>query len=133
LETPADLGTANGLVTNHDHNTNSGLGIGVFSSDGENCYVSINAGTGTSRIHSDANYRGRTNIKGAWHHVCVTYSPVDKYIHMYVDGKEDYTPRTYNLATKADYFDLFNWSTGYFGNVRYRPICTLSDVRVYDH
>ena len=128
----ADLGTANGLITHHSHATNSGLGIGVFSSDGSKYYTSVNAGTGSSRIHSDANYRGSTDIKGAWHHICLTYA-ADGKIRMYVDGKEDMTARSYSLYSPADYFDLFNWSVGHYSNGSYRPASRMTDIRIYDH
>jgi hypothetical protein len=136
----AALNTANGLVTNHSHSTQSGLGLGMFTTDGNNCYLSISAGTGSSRIHSDANYRGKTNIKGGWHHVCVTYD-TDQKIRIYVDGKNDHPNangdenygREYNLHCVADYLDVFNWSTAHVGSADYRPKCKISDVRIYDH
>lgn len=126
----ANLSTANGIVTSHDHTTNSGLGIGMYTTDGTNCYVSINAGNGSSRIHSS--YWGTTNIKDGWHHICLAYGN-DKKIHMYVDGKEDRAAVSYTVSFKQDYLDIFNWSTGHFGNADYRPICKVCDVRVYDH
>ena len=126
----ADLGTANGIVTHHDHATNSGLGIGMYSTDGTNCYVSINAGNGSSRVHST--YWGTTNIKDGWHHICLAYGS-DKKIHMYVDGKQDRDPVSYTVSFKEDYLDIFNWSTSYSGQTRYRPICKVCDVRIYDH
>ena len=128
----AALGTANGLVTHHNHTTNSGLGIGMYSEDGSKYYVSINAGTGSGRIHSDPSYRGTTDIKGAWHHICLTYA-ADGKLRMYVDGKEDMTPRAYSLHNTADYFDLFNWSVGHYTSVSYRPKCKMCDIRIYDH
>lgn len=128
----AALNTANGIVTHHNHDTNSGLGIGMFTTDGVNYFTSVNAGTGSGRIHSNANYRGSTNLKGEWHHICLTYA-ADGKIRMYVDGKEDMTARAYALHNTADYLDLFNWSTGHYTNTSYRPVCKLNDVRIYDH
>ena len=125
----AATSTANGLITNHDHNTNSGLGIGVYTTDGTNYYISINAGNGTGRVHSS--YWGRTNIKNAWHHVCLTFGQGK--IRMYVDGKEDRDAVPYSMYSKADYLDIFNWSTGYKDNTNYRPVARVCDVRVYDH
>lgn len=130
----AATGTANGLVSNHSHVDNAGLGIGVFvnGSDSSKYYVSVNAGNKTSRIHSSESGRGRTNIKGAWHHICLTYAKDGK-IRMYVDAVEDMTPLTYSLYSISDYLDIFNWSTTHYTNDDYRPICKLNDVRVYDH
>lgn len=125
----AALNTANGVITNHDHNANSGLGIGVYSTNGSNYYVSINAGNGSGRVHST--YWGQTNIKGAWHHVCLV-SDGSK-IRMYVDGREDRAAVSYSVYSKADYLDIFNWSTGYYTQTSYRPACKVCDVRVYDH
>lgn len=125
----AALNTANGVVTNHDHGSNSGLGIGVYSSDGTNYYISINAGNGSGRIHST--YWGQTNIKDAWHHVCLVSD--GSIIRMYVDGKEDRAAVNYSVYSKADYLDIFCWSTGYYNQTSYRPACKVCDVRVYDH
>jgi hypothetical protein len=129
----AAYGTANGFITHHNHNTNSGLGIGMFQTNSTSqCFVSVNAGNGSSRIHSSASYRGSTHIKGAWHHICLTYD-ADGKIRMYVDGKEDMTARDYALKNVEEYFDLFNWSVGHSGNASYRPKCKICDVRIYDH
>jgi hypothetical protein len=130
LSQHAATGTANGIVTSHDHTTNSGLGIGMYTTDGINCYVSINAGNGSSRVHST--YWGNTNIKDGWHHICLAYGN-DKKIHMYVDGKEDRAAVSYTVSFKQDYLDIFNWSTGYSDTGNYRPVCKVCDVRVYDH
>lgn len=130
----AATNTANGIVSNHSHANNSGLGIGVFvdRADTSKYYVSVNAGNKTSRIHSDASGRGRTNIKNAWHHICLTYAKDGK-IRMYVDAVEDMTPLTYSLYSISDYLDIFNWSTTHYTNNDYRPVCKVNDVRVYDH
>ena len=128
----ANKNTANGLVTHHNHNTNSGLGIGMYTSDGEKYYTSVNAGNGSKRIHSDANYRGTTDINGSWHHICLTYK--NGTIRMYVDGKEEaMKSNSYSLYNTEDYLDLFNWSTGHYTSADYRPVCKINDVRIYDH
>lgn len=130
LSQHAATSTANGIVTSHDHTTNSGLGIGMYTTNGTNCYVSINAGNGSSRIHSS--YWGNTNIKNGWHHICLVYGS-EKKIYMYVDGKEDRAAVSYTVSFKQDYLDIFNWSTGHIKSGDYRPVCKVCDVRVYDH
>lgn len=130
LSQHAATSTANGIVTSHDHATNSGLGIGMYTTNGTNCYVSINAGNGSSRIHSS--YWGNTNIKNGWHHICLVYGS-EKKIYMYVDGKEDREAVSYTISFKQDYLDIFNWSTGHINSSNYRPVCKVCDVRVYDH
>lgn len=83
-----------------------------------------------SRTYKD--YYGTSNIKGQWHHLCLTYDKPTLTLKLLVDGEVEKTI-SYSFTTTSTYFDLFNWSTTWVHNADYRPACKLSDVRVYDH
>lgn len=129
IETIGD--TANGLVTNHSHADNTGVGITVKQISTTDYRISCNTGTGSGRTFYT--YYGTTNIKNAWHHLCLTYSKSAKQLLLYVDGKVEYTLNNYVNASKSDYIDIFNWSTTYYTGGEYRPKCRLNDVRIYNH
>lgn len=123
--------TANGLVTNHSHADNTGVGITVKQVSTSDYRISCNTGVGNDRTY--CTYYGTTNIKNAWHHLCLTYSKIKKQLKLWVDGKVEYTLSNYVNASKPDYIDIFNWSTTYYTSGDFRPTCKLNDVRVYDH
>lgn len=123
--------TANGLITNHSHSDNTGVGITVKQMSTSDYRISCNTGIGNDRTF--CTYYGTTNIKNAWHHLCLTYSKSKKQLKLWVDGKVEYTLDNYINAFKADYIDIFNWSTTYYTSGEYRPTCKLNDIRVYDH
>ena len=123
--------TANGLITNHNHANNSGVGITVKQASSTDYRISCNTGTGSSRTYMT--YYGTTNIKDAWHHLALTYSASAKQLKLWVDGNVEYTLNNYTNGAAANPFDLFNWSTGHYTNGDYRPVCKLNDVRLYDN
>lgn len=123
--------TANGLVTNHSHVDNTGVGITVKQVSASDYRISCNTGTGSNRTY--CTYYGTTNIKNAWHHLCLTYNKSKKQLKLWVDGKAEYTLSNYINASKSDYIDIFNWSTTYYTSGDFRPTCKLNDVRIYDH
>lgn len=123
--------TANGLVTNHSHADSTGVGITVKQVSTGDYRISCNTGTGSSRTY--CTYYGKTNIKNAWHHLVLTYDKTAKQLQLWVDGKVECTLNNYVNASKADYIDIFNWSTTYYTEEGYRPTCKLNDIRIYDH
>lgn len=137
--------SANGIITNHNHNAKAGVGITMRYIAEDDYRMSCNTGTGSSRTYHT--YAGSTNIYNAWHHLCLTYNKAAQRLRMYVDGKAEIissynsqniatvigTDLIYNMAATHTFFDLFNWSTEHYTNVSYRPKCKLNDVRVYDH
>ena len=136
----SDAGTANGLFTHHGHNY-GGLGITVKDISTSDWRMSINTGLNGDLQANGASdrtfnhYYGNTNIKDAWHHLCLTYQASTKQIRMYVDGKLDANVITVNgNNTNARPLALFAWSTDHLGSSinHYRPNCELNDVRVYD-
>lgn len=124
------LTSANGIITNHDHNHKAGAGINIYCASETDFRISCSTGDGMSRTYMD--YYGSTNIKDAWHHLCLTYDNTNGIVKLYVDGTVEKTI-PYYMATVDTYFDLFNWSTGYAHQSSYRPACSLNDVRLYDH
>ena len=122
--------TANGLISNHSHANNTGVGITVKQVSTSDYRISCNTGTGSNRTYNT--YYGTTNIKGAWHHLSLTYSKSAKQLILYVDGNAEYTLNNYINSSIADYIIIFDWSTTYSG-ISYRPAAKLNDVRIYDH
>lgn len=122
--------TANGLISNHSHANNTGVGITVKQVSTSDYRISCNTGTGSNRTY--CTYYGTTNIKGAWHHLTLTYSKSAKQLILYVDGNTEYTLNNYVNSSIADYIIIFDWSTTY-NNTSYRPAAKLNDVRIYDH
>lgn len=125
--TPGD--SANALLSNHDHNGNTGFGLSVKQVSETDYRISCSTGTGTSRTYHT--YYGTTNIKNSWHHLCLTYD--GSTMKLWVDGKVEYTLSSHTNKAVSDYFDIFNWSTTHYTNTNYRPVCKLCDVRWYDH
>lgn len=127
--TPGAQTSANGILTNHNHEDSSGAGITLRYESATDCRISCNTGNGTNRTFRD--YYGTTNIYGAWHHLCLTYDKSATKYKLYVDGicEKEFS---YGNSAKNNKFNLFDWSTGYSSNAAYRPICKLNDVRVYD-
>ena len=122
--------TANGLISNHSHANNTGVGITVKQVSTSDYRISCNTGTGSNRTYNT--YYGTTNIKGAWHHLALTYSKSAKQLILYVDGNTEYTLNNYVNSSIADYIIIFDWSTTYSG-ISYRPATKLNDIRIYDH
>lgn len=125
IETVGD--TANGLITNHSHSDNAGLGITVKQVSTSDYRISCSTGNGTNRTYMT--YYGTTNIKNKWCHLALTYDGVS--VQLYVNGVLEKS-QAYGNKVISDYFDIFNWSTTHYTNASYRPKCKLQDVRLYD-
>lgn len=125
--------SANGLITNHNHVNGSGFGITVKHISATDYRISCSAGkSGDDRVYHS--WYGTTNIKGAWHHLALTYKRSTGDIQLYVDGVCEKVRAGYlDAAIGSNPFDLFNWSTGNISSTNYRPLCKLNDVRLYDH
>ena len=121
--------SANGIVTNHSHQHNTGMGITLKVHSTSNIVMSCNTGNGSSRTYYT--YYGTTHLKGKWHHLCLTYSSKDTQLKLYVDGVCEKT-QTYTMAFREDYLDVFGWSTTHITS-DYKPAVQVQDVRVYDH
>lgn len=121
-------GTANGVVTNHNHSNNSGAGITIKDVSSTDFRISCNTGTGTSRTFHT--YYGTTNIKDKWSHLVVRYE--GDQLTLWVNGEIERTV-TYNMYSPDDWLEIFNWSTNHTSSSNYRPVCQVNDVRVYNH
>jgi hypothetical protein len=122
--------SAQGVLTNHSHEHKTGAGLTLKKISDTDCRVSCNTGTGSDRTYNT--HYGNTNIFGQWHHIGLTYNKTAKQLQLWVDGTVDFTLSNYAHASRADYIDLFGWSTTYV-NDNYVPLIRLNDVRVYDH
>lgn len=128
--TGLDTSTANGLVTNHDHNANTGSGITVRYVSATDFRISCNTGNGTSRTFHT--YYGTTNIKDKWCHLAFTYDGPKQELKLWVNGNLELT-QPYAMKTKPDPIEIFNWSVTNGGSNNYRPACILDEVRIYNH
>jgi hypothetical protein len=82
--TAGNVNSANGVLTNHNHSTNSGAGITLKYVSATDCRISCNTGNGTSRTYYT--YYGTTNIYNSWHHLCLTFDKSNSTYRLYVDG-----------------------------------------------
>lgn len=121
--------SANGLVTNHDHSTNTGAGITVKYISPTDFRISCNTGTGTSRTYDS--YYGTSNIKDRWSHLLLRFDASTNNLSLWVNGVEEFS-MTYVMKCLPDKLQLFKWSTSY-DVVAYRPGAIIDDVRIYDH
>ncbi len=125
-----DMGTANGLFTNHSHADNSGAGITVRTISNSEFRSSCSTGTGSSRTFHT--YSGTSNIKDRWAHLVVMFEKETNRLTLWVDGVMEHE-RTYEMYTIEDHLGIFLWSTSHTGSSRYRPAAIINDARVYDH
>jgi hypothetical protein len=68
--------SAQGVLTNHSHNSKTGAGLTLKKISDTDCRVSCNTGTGSDRTYNT--HYGTTNIFGAWHHIGLTYNKTAK-------------------------------------------------------
>ena len=121
--------SANGLVTNHDHSTNTGAGITVKYISPTDFRISCNTGTGTSRTYNS--YYGTSNIKDRWSHLLLRFDASTNNLSLWVDGVEEFS-MAYAMKCVPDKLRLFKWSTSH-DSPNYRPGAIIDDVRIYDH
>jgi hypothetical protein len=121
-------GTANGILTNHDHATDTGAGICVKDVSGSDFRISCNTGDGTNRTYNT--YYGTTNIKDSWNYLTVRWRYFGGSLSLLVNGVVEYST-SYSQVNKPDYIDLFNWSTSYGATPSYRPNCDVGMASVW--
>lgn len=121
--------SANGLVTNHDHTTNTGAGINAKYISPTDFRISCNTGTGTSRTYNS--YYGTSNIKDRWSHLLLRFDASTNNLSLWVDGVEEFS-MAYAMKCVPDKLQLFKWSTSH-DSPNYRPGAIIDDVRIYDH
>lgn len=133
-----DLGSdssANGVVTNHDHSTESGMGITLRPVTSTTYRISCNTGYVEGGRTYMTYYSDTDLVFDTWYHVGFTYNASTKDITFYLNGKKDGVK---NIGTKTmKYIDqpisVFNWSLGFQDSNSYRPQQAINDVRVYNH
>lgn len=126
---PLEVGTANGIFTNHSHVAFTGGGVCLAYINASDFRLTCNTGTGTSRTYTT--YIGTTNIKGTWNLLAQRYNPSGTLNSLWVNGVKEYQ-NVYAMATQADYLDIFNWSTTYAASAAYRPPCKINFVSAYN-
>jgi hypothetical protein len=128
--TDVHSGTANGILTNHNHANNSGAGITIKEVSSTDYRISCNTGTGSSRTYHT--YFGTSNIKDRWAHLVLRFIKETDNLSLWVDGEKEYEG-TYSQFNISQKIGLFSWSLGHNTNTSYRPASILNDARVYDH
>lgn len=123
-----------GLVSQHRHQSNRGMGLTIKYVSSTTGYLSVNTGNGSSRTYNT--YCATTLMTaGTWYHVGYTYDGAN--IRLYVNGVLEATHAYANMSVPADYIMLFCWSlSGTSGNGvhgDYKLNGYLNDVRIYDH
>lgn len=125
--------SANGVVTNHDHEKNTGMGITLKAISSNTYRASVNTGSGTGRSYHT--YYGATNlVLNKWYHIGFTWEQATRTLCIYVNGKLDYKSvgSIPKMAVNANNsIALFLWSLPYH-SVSYQPAMKLQDVRVYN-
>lgn len=113
----------NGLVSNHDSTTGSGLGIVFKYLSATDCRISYN---------TKAEECGATNIYNAWHHLALTYNQKSQILTLYVDGKIDCVLNNYVNTPAYNYVNIFNWNTSLSSGLSEDSVYKINDVRIYD-
>jgi len=124
-------GTANGILTNHNHANDTGAGITLKHISDTDFRISANTGNGSSRTYHS--YYGNTNIYNRWAHLVLRFTKATNMFSFYVDGVKDRTDVNYAQYNIAQKIGLFSWSLGFNGSTSYRPAVIMNDARVYDH
>lgn len=132
LTSSANLG--GGLVTQHRHSNNSGMGITIKYVSSTTGYLSVNTGNGSARTYNV--YCATTLMNaGTWYHVGYTYDGSN--IRLYVNGNCEKIQAYSGMLVPADYIGIFNWSlNNASGNEIYHGYDLngkLNDVRIYNH
>lgn len=129
----ANTTTANGVISNHRHDINTGTGITLRPTSASQFNLSVNTGHGTGRTYNA--YCGKTALSiNKWYHVGFTWEQSTRTLKLYVDGKEDFV--SVGVIPEMAYSDravlsLFAWSVVYLGTASYRPAQKIQDVRIY--
>lgn len=129
----ANTTTANGVISNHRHDINTGTGITLRPTSASQFNLSVNTGHGTGRTYNA--YCGKTALSiNKWYHVGFTWEQSTRTLKLYVDGKEDFVSA--GVMPEMAYsnraaLSLFAWSVVYLGTATYRPAQKIQDVRIY--
>lgn len=115
-----------GLVTQHNHTLNQGMGITIRYVSATTGYLSVSTGNGTSRTYNT--YYGKTLLQaGTWYHGGYTYDGTT--IRLYVNGSLDGEFERSDMKIEPDNIHIFRW-TLLSGSYSFDGC--LNDVRIYD-
>lgn len=130
----SDASLGGGLVSQHRHATNSGMGITIKYVSSTTGYLSVNTGNGSSRTYNT--YYGTTLLQaGVWYHGGYTYDGTT--LKIYVNGKCEGTWTITGMYVPADYVNVFCWSSDStssatpYGNYKFNGY--INDARIYNH
>lgn len=123
-----------GLVSQHRHTNNTGMGITIKYVSSTTGYLSVNTGTGSSRTYNT--YCGTTLLQAnTWYHGGYTYD--GSTIRIYVNGVCEKEQAYTGMSVPADYITAFCWSfnttSGSTPYTNYKFNGYLNDVRIYNH
>lgn len=121
--------TANGLVSNHSHSSNTGSGLTVAYVSASDYRLSCNTGDGTSRTYNS--YRGTTNIKDKWCHLAMTYDRDQRIAKLWVNGVME-TSFAYNLVMSDLPIGIHLWTHNSTAST-YLVGGIIDDVKIFDH
>lgn len=132
LNSSSSLG--GGLVSQHRHTNNTGMGLTIRYVTETSGYLSVNTGNGSSRTYNT--YYGTTLLQvNKWYHGGYTYD--GSTIRIYVNGVCEKEQAYSGMSVPADYITAFCWSfnssSGSAVYAGYRFNGFLNDIRVYDH
>lgn len=129
LNSSSSLG--GGLVTQHRHGNNAGMGITIKYVSSTTGYLSVNTGNGSSRTYNQ--YCGTTLLQAnKWYHGGYTYDGQN--IRIYVNGVLEKTQAYSGMLVPEEFIGVFCWSfdgNGPYGGYKLNGF--INDVRVYNH
>lgn len=123
-------GSANGLVSNHNHDRNVGAGINVKLINADDYRISCNTGNGTTRTYMS--YHGTTNIKNKWCLLSLRFVKATNELSLWVNGVCELAIE-YPMVCVTLPIYIHSWSSSFNNNIAYRPAASVADVRIYDH
>jgi len=120
--------SANGILTNHYHGTNSGSGITLAQRDTDDYRISMNTGTGTARTYNS--HYGTTNVKGLWVLAMVRFIKSTNNLSIWVNAVNE-KEITYAQHNTALPIHLFQWSCNH-NTTAYKPEIKISQASAYN-
>lgn len=115
------------IVSQHEYQKNTGLGITLKYISSTTGYISCNTGNGSDRTYNT--YCGNTLLQAnTWYHVAMTYT--GGVITFYINGVQDGQHSVGTMSVPSNYIVIGNWATD---NNSYGLYGQINDVRVYSY
>lgn len=130
-ELMAESSLGGGLISWHNHSTNSGTGLTIRYKTATTGYLSVSTGNGNNRTYN--NYYSTTELQAnKWYHGGFTYD--GSTIKIYLNGKLEKEQPYLNMSCPDNKIGLFCWSiVNGIAHNNYHFKGSLNDVRIYDH